>query len=84
VSAQIKTSIREFIVNTSLNGDARGFSDDTDLQETGLLDSLTTLSLIAFLEENFKIQLDPSDVNLQTFRTLDTIVQLVGEKAGGR
>jgi acyl carrier protein len=80
VSNQVKTAIREYIVSTWLNGDHRGLSDDTDLQEAGLLDSLTTLSLISFLEDSFKIQVDPSDIHAETFRTLDTIVALVLRK----
>jgi acyl carrier protein len=78
--SQVKTDIREFIVSSWLNGDQRGLKDDTDLQESGLLDSLTTLSLISFLEESFKIQLDPADINAEAFRTVDAIVALVSEK----
>ena len=86
MSAQVKASVRGYIVNTWLDGDDRGLSDDTDLHESGLLDSITTLALISFLEESFKIQLDPSDINPETFRTVDAIVGLVEQKtkeAGG-
>jgi acyl carrier protein len=38
------------------------------------------LSLISFLEESFKIQLDPADINAEAFRTVDAIVALVSEK----
>jgi acyl carrier protein len=83
VSAHVKESIREYIVGNWLNGDQRGLKDDTDLQQSGLLDSLTTLSLISFLEESFKIQLDPADINAETFRTVDAIVALVATKTPG-
>jgi acyl carrier protein len=76
----VKATIREYIVSSWLNGDERGLKDETDLQESGLLDSLTTLSLISFLEESFKIQLDPADINAETFRTVDAIVELVSQK----
>jgi acyl carrier protein len=82
MSPQVKATVREYIVGNWLNGDDRGLSDDTDLQEAGLLDSLTTLALVAFLEESFKIQLDPADINAETFRTVDAIVVLVGTKTG--
>jgi acyl carrier protein len=80
MSAQIKADIRKFIVGTWLSGDDRGLLDDTNLQDSGLLDSLTTLSLISFLEESFAIQLDPSDVNADTFSTVDAIASLVTQK----
>jgi acyl carrier protein len=78
--SQTKAAIREYIVSTWLSGDERGLTDETDLQESGLLDSLTTLSLISFLEETFKIQLDPADIHAESFRTLDAIVTLVSQK----
>jgi methoxymalonate biosynthesis acyl carrier protein len=78
----VKATIREYIVSSWLNGDHRGLKDDTDLQESGLLDSLTTLSLVSFLEESFKIQLDPGDINAEAFRTLDAVSALVARKMG--
>ena len=82
MSIEVKAAIREFIVSSWLNGDQRGLTDDTDLQESGLLDSLTTLSLVAFLEERFKILLDPADINAEAFRTLDAVTALVKGKMG--
>jgi acyl carrier protein len=73
-------TIRKYIVESWLNGDERGLKDDTDLQEAGLLDSLTTLALVAFLEESFKVQLDPGDINAETFRTVNAIAALVVTK----
>ncbi len=83
VNIRTRTMIREYVVNEWLNGDGRGLSDETDLQEAGLLDSLSTLSLISFLESSFEIRLDPADVNPETFRSLDTVAALVDRKAGG-
>jgi acyl carrier protein len=80
MSTQVNATIRKYIVESWLNGDERGLQDDTDLQEAGLLDSLTTLALVAFLEESFKVQLDPADINAETFRTVDAIGALVGSK----
>jgi acyl carrier protein len=82
VSDQTKKTIKDFIVSSWLNGDERGLAGDTDLQESGLLDSLTTLSLVAFLEQTFAIQLDPADINAEAFRTLDAVTALVTEKMG--
>jgi acyl carrier protein len=80
MSTEVKATIRKYIVESWLNGDDRGLKDDTDLQEAGLLDSLTTLALVAFLEESFKVQLDPADINAETFRTVDAIGALVVTK----
>ncbi len=79
---RVKADIRQYIVTTWLSGDERGFDDGTDLQQSGILDSFSTLALVAFLDETFKIQLDPPDINSVTFRNVGTIAQLVLEKLG--
>ncbi|MFT3924327.1 MAG: acyl carrier protein [Myxococcales bacterium] len=76
----VTQGIRDYIVNTWLSGDPRGFHDDTDLQETGILDSFSTLALAAFLEKTFSTQLEPSEINGDTFRSVQTLTQLVLER----
>jgi acyl carrier protein len=80
VEARVKADVRQFIVSSWLSGDERGFDEQTDLQQTGILDSFSTLALIAFLEDTFKIQLDAVDVNSETFRTVNSITRLVLDK----
>ena len=76
----VKTTIHEQIVATWLNGDERGFDDDTDLQQTGVLDSFSTMSLVAFIDDTFHVQLDPVDINAETFKSVATIAELVESK----
>jgi acyl carrier protein len=80
MEARLTTSIREHIVATWLNGDSRGFDDDTDLQESGILDSFSTLALVAFIDEAFGVALDPAEINAETFKSVHTIAELVGGK----
>jgi len=77
-----KDDIRRYIVDNWLSGDGRGFADDTDLQENGVLDSFTTLALVAFLEERYRIQLDPTDVNAENFRSVNDLERMVAAKTG--
>jgi acyl carrier protein len=78
--SNINNSIRAQIVTSWLNGDERGFDDDTDLQSTGILDSFSTLSLVGFIEDTFHIRLDPMDINSETFKSVTTIAELVSSK----
>ena len=80
MEARVKNDLRQFIVSSWLSGDERGFDEQTDLQQTGILDSFSTLALIAFLEDSFKVQLDPTDINSETFRTVSSITRLVLDK----
>jgi acyl carrier protein len=80
MDSNVKSSIRDQIVTTWLNGDDRGFDDDTDLQGTGILDSFSTLSLVAFIDDTFRVQLDPVDITAETFKSVTTIAELVVNK----
>lgn len=80
MDSNVKSGIHEQIVSTWLNGDDRGFDDNTDLQSTGILDSFSTLSLVAFIDDTFHVQLDPADINAETFKSVTTIAELVSSK----
>ena len=50
---------------------------DTDLIESGLLDSLALVTLIAALEESFACELPLDDFNLDNFRSVDRISEFL-------
>ncbi len=57
-------------------------TDDVDLESVDLLeeeivDSLGIFTLISFIEEKFGVSIDPTDINLDNFQTVDTITALV-------
>jgi acyl carrier protein len=80
VKARIKADIRQFIVNTWLSGDERGFDDDTDLYQTGILDSFSMLALVGFLGDSFHVRLEPPDMTPQTFQCVESVARVVMEK----
>lgn len=49
-------------------------SGDTELFSSGLMDSVGMVGLIAFVEENGGMHVQPSDVTLENFDTVDAIV----------
>jgi D-alanine--poly(phosphoribitol) ligase subunit 2 len=56
-------------------------SADTDLLETGILDSLQFVELLLQLEQRFGLRVKVEDLNLDDLRTLERIARLVA--AGG-
>lgn len=50
---------------------------DIDLIENDILDSLAFIELIAKLEEEFNIEIQPTQVNPNSWRTVKSIVELV-------
>jgi acyl carrier protein len=81
---EIRASLRHYIVTTWLSGDERGFDDQTDLLAAGILDSFSTLSLTAFLDESFHVELEPAEVNPANLRTVGAIAALVARKLAAR
>jgi acyl carrier protein len=73
--------VREYILNTFLPGeDPQNLTPTTELMESGVLDSLATLDLVAFLEERFNIELQAHDVDSSKLGTLEAIDRLVRSK----
>ncbi|MFT3926768.1 MAG: acyl carrier protein [Myxococcales bacterium] len=83
METRVMDEIIDYIVTTWLSGDARGFTEQTDLQASGILDSFSTLALVAFLDEKFEVQLDPADVSTDSFRTVSAVANLVKGKLSG-
>ncbi len=50
---------------------------EIDLLENEILDSLAFIELITALEEEFQIEIQPTQVKPDTWRKIDTIVELV-------
>lgn len=54
-----------------------------DLIETNILDSLAFINLIAELESEFKIEIQPTQIEPDTWRSIDKIVKMVEDKIRG-
>jgi acyl carrier protein len=78
--SDIKTTIREYLVNEALDGRSDGLEDHTNLIEEDILDSLGIFSIIEFLEERYPVEIDPAEVVFENFETVDAIEALVTSK----
>ena len=58
-------------------------SADTDLLETGILDSFQFVELLFQLEQHFGLRVSIDDINLEDLRTLERIARLVAANGGG-
>jgi acyl carrier protein len=55
-------------------------SPDTNLIDTGLVDSLTFVEFLAHLEADFAIQVDLADLEIEHFQTITRIARFVISK----
>jgi acyl carrier protein len=84
-SQQIEKDIREFIA-TNLLYSKEGFTypDDASLLKEGILDSLGVVELVAFLEKQFAVKVDQSEVRPDNFDSVANLAAFVRAKQAGK
>lgn len=82
-SVEIKTVVKDFILNEFLPGEnPDNLGNDMELISAGILDSLATLRLVAFLEETFGIETEPHELDPDNLNSIDLIAAFVEAKRG--
>lgn len=77
----IAATARQYILDEFLPGENPAhLTDSTPLISGGILDSLATLRLVAFLEEQYGITLDAHEVSMDRINTIADIAKLVQSK----
>jgi acyl carrier protein len=78
---QVSRRIREFIARQFLHGRAELVpSDEASLFADGIVDSVGILQLVNFVESDFKISVEPGDLVLENFESINALKQLVLRK----
>jgi len=81
---EIKTEVKAYILTEFLPGEsAEALTDATELVTHGVLDSLSTMQLVAFIEEKYSITLKAHEVNIDYLNTLPDITNLIISKSNG-
>jgi acyl carrier protein len=75
----VKEKIKNFIVENFLFGE-RGLEDDEPLFESGIIDSLGLIKLLAFIDETFNISMEMSEIEIENFNTLNDILETLKRK----
>ena len=76
-----KIAIKRYILDEFLPGEnPEELTDSTALITGGILDSLATLKLVAFLENHFGIQVEPHETAVDYLNTIPDIATLVHSK----
>src|SRR5688500_10450020 len=75
--------IKEFIVEEFMpDVPAEELASDFDLLTGGVVDSLGLLQVVAWLESEFDVAVDDSQLGPESFRTVDAIKTFVDEARG--
>ena len=63
-------------IQTELNVD-EPVAGDTELFSSGMLDSVSMVGLISYVEDKGGVHIQPGDVTLDNFDTIDSILEYV-------
>ena len=77
----IEQTVKTYILQEFLPGeDPSQLTTSTPLISIGILDSLATLKLVAFLEEEFKISVAAHEADSENLDSIERIAKLVAAK----
>ena len=76
----IKEEIREYLKKGLLQNDTLNIENDTPLISGGLVDSISTLKLVDFLEKKYKIEFAPHEVDRENLDTINLIEGFISSK----
>jgi acyl carrier protein len=79
--SQVADAIRDFILTKYLPGELpENLRNDMPLRTSGVLDSLATLALISFIEQEFGIEVEAHETDVDNFDRIDDMVAFVERK----
>ena len=78
----VEMRVREFLQN-ELGKDVTGVGPDDSLLESGMIDSVAVMQLVAFLETTYGIRVAEDDLMPENFDTLGAIAIFVNQRLAG-
>jgi acyl carrier protein len=77
----VSATLKDFILREFLPGeDPAALTYTTALVTTGILDSIAVLKVVAFLENQFGIAIEPHEAVVENLNTLSDLARLVMSK----
>jgi acyl carrier protein len=77
MTGNIIITISTFIVTKILKQPKRVLTADEPLISNGLVDSFSLVDLALFIEKEFNVYIDNTELNSQTFDTLEQLARLI-------
>ena len=74
---EIISKIETYIAAELLKNPDRSIAPDEPLISGGMVDSFSLVDLALFVEENFGVRIDDTELNAETFDTLEELSDLI-------
>jgi acyl carrier protein len=81
-NSAIRSQVRTFILEKFPLARKRHIADDARLLESGVVDSLGILDVVAFLERTFRIKIDDEELVPENFGSIHDLAEFVSSKTG--
>jgi acyl carrier protein len=79
--SETRRILRDQIAKEFLQGrPASDLADDTNLLDAEIIDSLGIFLLLGFIQEHMGVAIDPEDVTLENFQSVEAMARLVDAK----
>jgi acyl carrier protein len=72
-----QTVVGDYVSTSVLKQPERKILVDEPLISSGLIDSFSLVDLALFIEDTFGVHIDDTELNAQTFDTLDQLANLI-------
>jgi acyl carrier protein len=74
---EMRGSLEEYLAKEILKQPSRIIQPDEALLTSGLIDSFHLVDLALFVEDNFGVHIDDSELNASTFDSLNGLIALI-------
>lgn len=81
MNEELIQKLGEYIAKNILKQPNRILKPDQPLLSSGLVDSFSVVDISIFVEDTFGVHLDDSELNAETFDTLDALAALIESRS---
>ena len=74
---QLTSQLSQYIATSILKQPGRSLSPTEPLISSGLIDSFSLVDLALFIEDNYGVHIDDTELNRETFDTLEQLSALI-------
>lgn len=76
--------LAKFIAETILRNPARKIEPSEALISSGLLDSFHLIDLANYIEDRFGVRIEDTELNRQTFDSLEQLARIIADRMQGK
>lgn len=77
MNSDISAALADFITSEILSQPGRNIAGDEKLISSGLIDSLSLVDIALFVEENYGVIIEDTELNAETFDTLGELEEII-------